>query len=231
MSDKTAFLLSSVPALLCACLAALFLRACARRSYRRAFWLKGLAGLCFVVCGALGLAHCGERRFGLFVFAGLCLGLLGDELLAIRFLDTDRSLSWFSAGAAAFSVGHACYLAALLPRWGFGWGAAACLLAGLALGWLYAKKRQTDAGELRKKAVAYLALVTLVAAAGCGALLRTPEPAAALFALGGVLFAVSDNVLVARSFGRAGERRANAVIHATYYLAQFSIAWTLFFIK
>ena len=51
-----------------------------------------------------------------------------------------------------------------------------------------------------------------------------------LFAVGGVMFPISDSILSAYSFGPDKHFGLNIGVHATYYLAQICIAWSLAFV-
>ena len=110
---------------LCAVSGGIYLVFCKRKDYRRAFTYKGTAGLCFVVLGLLGtdanirslLGVGGAAPAGAWlVAAGLIFGLLGDQLLALRFICVNKKTQFFAAGAASFAVGHVLYIIALSHR-------------------------------------------------------------------------------------------------------------------
>ena len=110
---------------LCAVSGGIYLVFCKRKDYRRAFAYKGTAGLCFVVLGLLGtdanirsmLGTGGAAPAGAWlVAAGLIFGLLGDQLLALRFICVNKKTQFFAAGAASFAVGHVLYIIALSHR-------------------------------------------------------------------------------------------------------------------
>ena len=124
---------------LCAVSGGIYLVFCKRKDYRRAFAYKGTAGLCFVVLGLLGtdanirsmLGTGGAAPAGAWlVAAGLIFGLLGDQLLALRFICVNKKTQFFAAGAASFAVGHVLYIIALSHR------APGILLGGLAIGFV-----------------------------------------------------------------------------------------------
>ena len=60
------------------------------RSYKRrdasSVVLKTMASVVFVLLGLLELRRMGPSLYGWYVVAGLTLGMLGDLLLALRFL-------------------------------------------------------------------------------------------------------------------------------------------------
>lgn len=220
-------LLSSVLSLGCAWFGRLFLRAGAGKEYRRAFWLKGLAGLCFVAVGLLTALQSGGGRRAALVLGGLLFGLLGDELLALRFVWPEKHDQMFLLGALAFSVGHVLYLLALLHGGavpGAAWPVFAFLLAA---SFLYARHARVSFGRFLAPGLAYLALVDFLAAVSCGAAAASFGVGALLFAAGGLCFAVSDNLLCGRSFGAAKSPAVNRALHIAYYAAQLLIAWSL----
>ena len=229
--NENLFLLVAVELSLgCAFLACFFLLAGWRKDYRRAFLLKSSAGICFVLLGVLTRRFCQNELFGLFVLAGLCLGLLGDQLLAMRYMKPEQHDRFFSLGAAAFAFGHLLYIAALFRQ-----GVALALalpvfVLGVGASWLYQRVKKTDAGNLQLPSLLYIALVVFMASAACAAAVRGFSVGLLLFAAGGICFAVSDNLLCAYCFGTAHNRAVDRAVHISYYAAQLLIAWSLRFL-
>ena len=232
MPDTATIIISAAATLGCAAFARLFLGACFAGDHRRAFRVKGLAGLCFVAVGLLMALRCGKLSFAVPVAAGLVLGLAGDQLLALRFILKEKHDLMFVSGAVAFSMGHVLYILALLRLTG-GMRPAALIalwLAGAAAAVVYARIRRTNAGKLNGGCCVYIALVTLMCAVACAAAIKAPGAATLMFAAGGVCFVVSDNVLTAYCFGNRKTPGMNRTIHITYYLPQLLIAWSLAFV-
>lgn len=213
----------------CADFGHLYMRATRKKDYKSAFWRKGLAGLCFIGAGVCLALRCVDGRFARLVVAGLCFGLLGDQLLALRFeYCKEQHDLVFALGALAFSVGHVWYLLALYGRdGGLFRSSLPVLVLGMALSALYARLRRIDPGKFRVAGVIYIGLVIFMAATACALAGRSFSAGTLLFAVGGVCFAVSDNLLCARSFGRARSEPVNSAIHITYYAAQLLFAWSL----
>lgn len=215
----------------CASCGKRFVGACEDTRYRRAFWLKGAAGLCFLAMGLLAAEKCANPDFAWRVCLGLFLGLVGDELLALRFIYTDKYNEFFSAGAASFAVGHVLYIRALLLVSGARLTAAIPIaLAGAAASAVYARIRRVNAGKLSVCAVAYIALVVFMAATAFVTSARVFSVGALMFAVAGICFAVSDNILCAQSYGNKKTAGMNRAVHVTYYAAQLLIAWSMIFI-
>ena len=221
------YLLPILLTLGCVVLDHLFLAEMERGNHPKAVRLKGLASLCFVLTGVWFAVFSGGGRSVLIVF-GLVLGLIGDVLLAMRFEYPAKHDQFFLIGAISFALGHVLYIIALLgvdgrailtaiPFW----------VAGLALSGFYAFKKKADAGPMQIPGYGYMALVVGMGAVACGLAVRHPVPGPILFALGGILFGVSDNILAAHCFGTAKAPVYNRWVHYTYYAAQLLIAWSI----
>lgn len=230
MPEMTAIVACCVMTLACASCAKSFLEVTRAGDYGRAFWLKGAAGLCFLALGLLTASRCPDAAFAWKVAGGLLLGLVGDQLLALRFIRTERFDAFFTAGALSFAAGHGLYIWALLSRCPAALTPGLVLAAALFAGSLvYLKKNDFHAGKMDLSARAYILVVVLMGSLALASALRGATPDALLFALGGLCFIVSDNVLCVYSFG--GDRRfgLNVLLHAAYYAAQLAIGWSLFF--
>lgn len=132
------------------------------RSYKRrdasSVVLKTMASVVFVLLGLLELRRMGPSLYGWYVVAGLTLGMLGDLLLALRFLSEKLHRLFFAAGSVSFFLGHIVYILAILgalpggvavrdPHRGGGAGAAC----------FYAYAKEVRAGKITPLAVLYIA--------------------------------------------------------------------------
>jgi uncharacterized membrane protein YhhN len=192
-------------------------------------WLfKPLASAGFLLAAVRAPAFALPHGPGVLLLCGLALSALGDVLLL------PASKRAFTAGMAAFAFAHVAY-----ATWFVGSGvsltwlaiaAGAALAAGhLAWRWLDPHVR----GGLRPPVRAYIALVSLMAAAACahGAHVLTagvpsggsPEVAMLAPAIGGVAFYLSDLAVARNRFVRPGfVNRAWGL--PLYYVAQLLIA-------
>lgn len=231
MSDTLRIVICLTLSLCCALFARSFLSACREKHYTEAFWLKGASALCFIAVGLFMIPVCSSSRFASLTLSGLILGLCGDQLLALRFVFSRRHDLMFILGAAAFAVGHGFYIAALfsvdcgiLPT------SLPFFLVGLLFSLLYGRRSGSHAGKLQPFAVVYIAIVVFMAAAACACAVRCFNTGLMLFALGGICFALSDNLLFAYSFGNARHFGFNIAVHIAYYTAQLLIAWSVAFV-
>ena len=216
---------------LCVFSARLFLKAYYEENFVKGFWLKGAAALSFVLVGFALLAWKGSGVNAELVVCGLVLGLVGDQLLAMRLIHKNLHDPFFIAGALSFGVGHVLYILFLskteevklkivLP----------VLLIGLLLSLVYARKSGTDVKEKTPLAAVYIALVLLMASTAVSVAFMTGTLSGVLFALGGILFSLSDNILCAYCYGKNPVWKMNRDLHVTYYGAQLAIAWSILFL-
>ena len=214
----------------CVVLDHLFLAEMERENHPKAVRLKGLARLCFVMTALWFTVFAGGGKHHILICFGLVLGLIGDVLLAMRFEYRDKHDQYFLIGAIAFAIGHVLYIIAMLgvdgravltaiPFW----------IALLAIAGVSALKFKADAGPMQIPGYGYIALVAAMGAIACGLAVRQPGAATVLFAIGGVLFLISDTILSIHCFGTAKALVYNRWVHYTYYAAQLLIAWSLAF--
>lgn len=230
MPDTYIVFAALVMTLACLSLMGRFMQVSRRGDALQAIFYKGAASLCFVALGLLGLLRTGDWAFGWKMALGLFLGFCGDELLAMRFIREEKHDQYFSLGAMAFSLGHLLFIWAAFQRAGnvLAWGLGIFALLLLCSG-IYAKRKESHAGDMQPKAVAYIALVCFMGATACAAAIARTDISSLLFALGGLGFVISDNILCAHYFGNDRRFLLNWLIHISYYGAQLLIAWSIFF--
>ena len=176
---------------------------------------KTLASLSFVALafqtGAL------DSHMGRLILAGLMLSLLGDVLL----LGTQRIV--FLGGMAAFGLAHVAYTLGFLrmgpfPGWGWAVGVGAtALFIGATLRWLWPRLLP----QWRGAVAAYTAIIGIMVAVALSGTLSGRM--AYSFALGAVLFAVSDiSVACDRLTAKDGQTRRWGL--PLYYAAQLILA-------
>lgn len=214
----------------CVIFARLFMKAYKVENFARAFWLKGAAAVCFVLLAAILRPAAGNQSYAKLLLIALILGLCGDELLALRFMVPKLHDLLLAAGAGTFAVGHFFYMKALYDLGGIRLAVLIpVFLAGLLVAYLYGKKHQSNAGPLQAAGVGYMVLVIFMGAVTVSAFVAAPSVPLLLFALGGVCFGCSDNILFAFCFGNRRTWDMNVWVHITYYAAQLLIAWSIAF--
>ena len=158
--------------LACLSLMRSFMQVSRRREAVKAMLYKGAASLCFLAVGLLGLLRLGDWDYGWKAVAGLFLGLCGDELLAMRFIRAKKHDLYFSLGAGSFSLGHVLFIWAAIERSGrFSLWTLPILTLLLLCSGLYARRKESHAGDMHLNAVMYICLVCCMGAVTCAAAL------------------------------------------------------------
>ncbi len=152
------------------------------------------------------------------VATGLVLSLAGD-LFLVR---ADRHLL---AGMLAFFLAHLMYIGAFFSEAG-----APARLVVIPLGALYGAALMwflwNGMGVYRLPAIAYTAVLVVMIWAAFEQYSSTPEPRTLAAFVGGILFLISDSVLAVEQF-RTPFRYSPAIVMATYYAAQWLIAFSV----
>lgn len=207
----------------------LFLKSFYDKKFVKALLIKGLGSLCFFGF-ALFNFFSGEFSFArLTILIGLGLGVIGDEVIALCQVYPNHDKEHFLGGGVFFVVGHIFYMGTMIfllggPNW-IALVIAFVLL--LALSFFYESKKKFFANELGGSLKLYISIVIFFASVGIGLFLKHGTAWAALLALGGILFTVSDNILFAFKLGKGAKFKQNIELHVAYYLAQFAIAWSI----
>ena len=205
------------------------------QSYRRrdlaCVGLKTAASVIFVLLGLMEMRRIGVSAYALYVVAGLTLGMLGDLLLALRFMSKKLHQAFFISGSVSFFLGHIVYIAAILTLCPEAWTYAIPIaIVALGAAGFYAYAKEVRAGKIMPLGVVYIAgVLFMTACAAAGAFIASSR-ALFLFFVGGICFSTSDNMLVVLSFGKNDSPYRNAVLHVLYYMAQIFIAQTIRFV-
>lgn len=212
---------------LCAVFATVFLRAEMKESYVWADVWKAFASLCFVLIGVLNSP--GGNVSGLLV-CGLILGFIADILLNLRFIFKKRGQLAFLIGILVFLAGHIVYLIAILEM-SVNWKisiAIGIVLALLLILWLF--KNITAKLPFKIFGVVYIGAIMLMNAVAMGNLVAFPSAFTIIFALGAVLFLISDIVLIINTFGKKFRESFRILNIVLYYAGQILIGVSLMFL-
>ena len=217
----------TITSILCLCLAALFMWTEKKEHYMGAVILKGLASLCFVLVGVM--AGNGGQLAKLIV-TGLLLGCIADVLLNLRWVFPKKGQIIFLVGILVFLGGHVVYLAAVLPM-ADSW--AVCVVVGVVLTallmkWIFSKITAKKAFKIF--GVFYLGAIVLLNCVAVSNLVTAPSAFTGLFAVGALLFLISDIVLILNTFGPKSKFSLRVTNLSLYYIGQLLIAWSLLFV-
>lgn len=207
-----------------------------KEKYVPAVILKGTASVVFCILGYLGysthlLEGC-DSSLPKFVFMGLLFGGLGDILLNLRFVFEKIGQKIFLAGIAAFLTGHILYLVALIPL-------SDSLLISIICGVVVAAVILTiifKSFELKPAfkifGIVYIGAVVLMTAIAIGNCITSGfEKSSVIYAIGALLFTVSDVVLIFNTFGSTTKFSLRITNLTLYYFGQLFIASCLFFCR
>ena len=189
-----------------------------------------------------------------FVIFGLVCGLCGDIWLDLKFVFPQEDVKFTYAGFFIFGIGHIAYMAGLLTQF---WGRDKIPVTGasgsgsgpspmfivlpLVLGALMSganllleKPMKFEFGRMRRVVAAYgvLLFADLLLAGSLALLYSWQNQTLNLFFAGQVLFTLSDLVLSGTYFGKGHDRPIDIWLnYLFYYGAQFTIAYSLIFVK
>ena len=208
----------------CAVLARIFLRAESSEEYVKAVVLKGLASLCFV---AIGLVCSPGTHVAAMIIAGLIIGSIADVLLNLRMVFEEKGQLIFLVGIVVFLTGHIMYLAAVLPLCPY---KLACIIIGIVLTALLMVRifsRVTAKPAFKIFGVVYIGAIMLLNCVAVGNVIAEQSAFNTVFAIGAVLFLVSDIVLILNTFGSEFKQSLRNTNISLYYAGQLLIAFSL----
>ena len=210
--------------ILCAVLARIFLVEESKEEYVKAVILKGLASLCFVIIGFI--CNPGNHVSNLIV-AGLVIGCIADVMLNLRMVFKEKGQLIFLVGILVFLTGHIMYLAAVLPLCSY---KLICIITGLVLTallmvWIF--KRVTAKPAFKIFGVVYIGAIMLLNCVAIGNVIAAQSPFNIVFAIGAVLFLISDIVLILNTFGSEFKQNLRNTNISLYYAGQLLIALSL----
>lgn len=197
------------------------------RKHRHAFWTKMAASACFLLTGFINAFLCSDGIYAVAVLAGLFYGFCGDAFLAAPTVLPGRERVYQAGGVLCFAMGHILYCAALIGQYGVSvwlFLTAAALLGG-AIAWTVAEK--VNAGPVHLAGVLYMAIACTMAGSAVHALISRFSASSLLFAVGGMLFVLSDTMLIIRAFGKRKSLLMHYGVLMTYFPAQCLIAISL----
>lgn len=200
-----------------------------KEKYVAADLLKGAAAACFVAIGVIGYLTKTTDSFGLKLMIGLIFGMIGDILLNLRFVvGEEKGQKVFLLGIVSFLVGHILYLAALIP---LATHTIICVCVGAVLAaalLIYIFKTMDVKLAFKIFGVFYLGAVIIMTVMAIDVALVIKDVRSIEYAIGAVLFTISDIVLIFNTF--SGKTRFSMRITnlSLYYIGQTMIALCMF---
>lgn len=204
--------------------------------------LKTIASIFFVALAILCFCLTGKDYFifKLFVILGLFFGLLGDVFLGFKYITTKTKKIWILLGMFAFALGHMFYTVALLTGFylkGHAIYMVFPFLLPILIIFVYmliAKKIGINFGKgMFLFACFYLyCLFTMFSSSlSMTWLYEFKNTTLIMFLCGAFCFAISDLMLTGNYFKPGKRSKAyRAAYSIFYYVAQFIIAFSIFFL-
>ena len=176
--------------------------------------------------------------FNVLIITGLLLGLIGDILLDLKFIDLERTNGYTYGGFIVFGVGHILFITALIMNFYISGGILFIILPVIltvvlsVLTILLEKPLKLEYGKY--KLISFCYAICLFGTCSFSLFLAIQNKFEIvplnMFLVGAVLFAISDLVLSGTFFGKGKERPIDFILnYVTYYGAQFTIAMVLLF--
>lgn len=205
----------------------------------KAVFIKAVCSLLFIATAAVGLYKNGHHILTLYVLLGLICGLLGDIALDFKYVYKEHDKPYSYAGFIMFGIGHLLYISGMFHEFYRGENVLYIILplvGGLifaALTILLEKPMKLKYGDMKAISCIYaiflfsMTLTTL----SLTIMTRFNNTTLIMLFIGGLLFAISDLILSGTYFGEGRERPVDIITNTiTYYLAQYLIAFSLFFL-
>ena len=217
--------------ILCLIAAAAFICIEHKEKYVPAVALKGTASVFFVILGIIGSKMCADASFAKLVLWGLVLGCIADILLNLRFCLKKIGKKVFLVGILVFLAGHVMYIIALAKKCSC---TIICVILGIAATAVlmyFIFKKITAEKAFKIFGIFYVGAVTIMTCIALGNYITAPSAWAGLFALGALLFLVSDVVMILNTFGKEQKFSLRITNLSLYYIGQVLIALSLQFVK
>ena len=137
----------------------------------------------------------------------------------------------FLAGIVVFLSGHIAYLMAVMPMSSnpLLCVAAAVVLTALLMKWIFSRIEAKKAFKIF--GIVYIGAIVLLNVTALGNMAADPDTFNVIFAIGALLFLVSDIVLILNTFGPEPKFIFRVTNLSLYYIGQILIALSLLFLN
>ena len=203
---------------------------------------KTVASLFFVALAivSLCLSGTGHFHFKLFAILGLFFGMLGDVFLGFKYITTKTKKMWILLGMFAFALGHIFYVIALLGGFYIKGNALFMVIPFvlpiiiITIYMFVAKKVGINFGKgMLLFAFFYIYCLTSMFSSSLSMVIlyKFSLTTLVMFFIGAICFAASDFMLTGAYFKEGTRSKAYMAIYSIfYYVAQFLIAFSIFFL-
>ena len=199
--------------------------------------IKALASSMFVALAVYLFCYKQYPNLGIFIIIGSFFGLLGDILLALKRTAKSQSSLYNYFGLCSFAVGHIIYITGLFINFYIAGHflvtflpfIIAIIFSGLII--VFRKYLNLNFGNKNVPTFVYICLVSSLFFSSSGLLIINNFNIITLImiTIGGFFFLTSDLMLCKSYFGHY-HKAESAIYTVLYYIAQFLIAFSLFFL-
>ena len=201
--------------------------------------IKAFASFLFIALAAYCNYKNGNHPFGVFVTCALALGMLGDIWLELKYVFKEQERMFTFAGFISFAIGHVLFIIGMMvtlynqyPWYGFVIPIVFGLLCG---GLILVMEKPLKMKYNEYKLICFIYGTFLFTTFGTSLFLSIyngfQAPTAVMMFAGATLFAISDLILCGTYFGEGKDKPFDLISNSvTYYMAQYIIAFSLFFL-
>ncbi len=205
-----------------------------------AMFAKAAASLGFIAIGITAIYNgVNNIQSAIFMIAGLIMGLIGDMVLDLKvvYLKKPEEGVYLTGGMVSFGIGHVMFLTAVCLLLGtkvislalIGVCVAIAAIISFAMVFGGEKLMGLRFGKFTIHSLLYAFVLLFMSAFSIGTCIVMKNTRMILFAIGMVLFLLSDVVLTQMYFGgRAKDKTLCIVNHTLYYAAQIVLATFIF---
>ena len=204
----------------------------------RTTMFKTIDSLLFLSLGIYLFFYKGQPNVGIFIILGLTFGLLGDVALAFKRIAKDKDKFFTLLGMTFFIIGHIFYTTGLFVNY-YVPGNVVHIIIPLVVAVLIALsivfielKLKFKLGGFKYFGIVYFTALFSVSMSclSLNILHQFQSTFLVLMLVGAIIFASSDILLTRTYFKENCPKGFLISTSITYYLAQFLIAFTLFFL-
>ncbi|MCM1544493.1 MAG: lysoplasmalogenase [Ruminococcus sp.] len=213
----------------------LFILRCKNERSVQGVFTKNMTSMAFILTALMSCyKNPSSWQYGIMIICGLVFGMLGDIYLDLKWVYPNDMKKYLNYGFLFFGFGHLFYMGAMFV------GAkltivqmliAAAVGVVVAIGNLLLEKPMKQKfGEFKVIVTIYSFILAMMTATAVISAIVTGEKSFIMFAVGAVLFLVSDLILSPMYFGEGKNTPLNFILnHVTYYAGQFMIALTIYY--
>lgn len=200
---------------------------------------KTVASLGFIAVGVVAIYNgVNNIQSAIFMICGMIFGLIGDMVLDLKvvYLKQPEEGVYLTGGMVSFGLGHIMYLVAVclllkdVITLALG-GVCVAVAAVLAFAMVFGGEKFMGFrfGKFTVHSILYAFVLIFMSAFAIGTCIEMKNTRMLLFAIGMVLFLLSDVVLTQMYFGGRPKDKTLCVInHVLYYAAQIVLASFMF---